>query len=297
MCARLSRSSKTALAIMVVLLVTVLVAILRTDGVILFRTDRRVYDRDDYIRGALLNLSRHAIEVRASEPLIYELTDFGWIPPFFGYSSFYVCPRAYEPGWMQSGSVLSVDMSFVEAKASEQRWILLEQQYFYDGNEYVVYSNMFVIDRSGQPPIFRTLPAGLIEIPSIRADVIEPYVISLSNGAIQAIWFNPICSDINVDDWPTDYYPFATLQRQTGEGTWQVLRPDRSECSTASEPIRIGPGETLQLSLAGEYSPSSMLEPGTYRWHLVYYPVPFSQCSDLCKELFSGHLFTGAFDW
>lgn len=293
---RLVRGSRVTLVITTILLVVVLaVVVFHTDGIILFRTSRRVYDRDDYIRGALINLSRHDVEIRSSEPLIYESSDFGWVPPFFFFTFVYY-PRTYEPGWVQSGGVLPMDLAVVEVKASDQKWIQLEQQYFYNGNEYVVYSNRLVIDKHKQPPILRTPPTGLIEAPSIRADIVELYVVSLSNEAAKDVWFNPICSDIDPDDLSDDYSLGATLQRRTSEGTWQVYRADSSQCRAISEPLRIKRGETVDLFLGDGYPTSDTFEPGVYRWHLVYYVDPFPQCDHLC-ELQGAHLFTETFEW
>lgn len=282
------------LVIIATLLVLVVAALLYTDGIILFRTDKAVFDRGDDVKGALINLSRHAIEIRSSEPLIYQLFSDGWRSSLLHCST---CPSppTYEPGWVQPGSLLRIDISFIE-RAVEQRWILLEQQYFYNGNEYVIYSNRLVLDNGSSKPLILRRPPSVNQVPSIRANVVEPYTVSLSNGSTQAIWFNPFCSGVGADDWPTDYDPFATLQRRTGEGTWQVLRPDRSQCIIISESTLIEPGETVRLSLEGKYLPPHALQSGVYRWHLVYYPEPFPQCDDLCKEM-SRHLFTETFKW
>lgn len=294
--ARLIRLSKIAQVITAILLVIVCVVLFHTNGIILFRTDRRIYDKGDHIRGVLTNLSRNTIEIRSSEPLIYELTSVGWTPPFFLYSSLYTCPHANQAGWMQPGSILSMNMCFLERKATENTWILLEQQYFYNENEYVVYSNRLVIDKFSQPLVFRTFPVGVIEVPDIRGDILNPYTVFVSNKSAQVIWFNSFCSDVDVDEWLTDYYPFATLQQRTSEGTWRVFRPDRSQCRTVSESIRIRSGETVELFLGDGYPASDVFEPGVYRWHLVYYPVPLSQCDDTCRKVSSGHLFTDAFE-
>ena len=319
---RLSRSSKTVLvtvAILLAILVGLLYAgdsIFRTGRIlynvddygyvtsdsILFRTDRRIYDEDDLVIGMLINLSPHAIEVRRDEPLIYELNNYGWLPPMGTIWTTLAYPRAYEKGWVQPGGVLSIDMTFLWAKTLTKlpRWKMLELQYFYNGNEYVVYSNELMIGESSQPSRFRTPPRGIINVLSVRAEVVEPYAVALTNNSKHALWFNPLCSDVELDvgriadDYP--YYP--VLQRQSGEGTWQVLQSDGERCTTVKGPIRIGPGEKVQLFVGDGYPAPDELEPGVYRWHLVIFIDPFPECNcqPSCCFLSGAHLFTKTFE-
>jgi len=290
---KLKRIVKIALVILSILFGAGLVILFRTDGVVLFRTCRSVYGSSEGdVGGALINLSKHAIDIRSSKPLLYGLTDFGWAPPFP--FTMQVYPQAQEPGLVQSGQVLPIDLSFAQAADMEQMWLMMEERYFYNGNEYAVYSNRFVISPSSQPPIFRSPPANLVEVISIRADMVDPYGALLSNHSKRAVWFNPVCSAINQER--VSPYPFIALQKQTHEGTWQIIPPDRSECTMTSEPVRIGPGEMTHLSLQDGYPVSATLESGVYRWHLVYYfnnPVPL-ECDALCAQ--GGfHLFSEPF--
>jgi hypothetical protein len=214
---KLVRNSKVVIAIAAVLLITVLVGVFCVNGNILFgadeysaddysyttrnsillRTDRMIYEKDDFMVGVLVNLSSHPIEIRSDEPLIYELSEFGWLPPMGTIWTMLSCPDALEKGWVQPG-----------------------------------------------------------------------------------------------------YASHAILQRQSGEGTWQVLRPDRAGCKEVGDPIRIGPRRTAQLFVGEGYLPLDELEAGIYRWHLVNYIDPFPECNAQPGCYLSGaHLFTETFEW
>ena len=294
MYAKLIRIGKIVLVMLAILLGTGLVILFRTDGIILFRTCGSVYGSSEGdARAVLINLSRHAIDIRSSEPFLYGLSGgFSWGPPFP--FTMQVYPQAQKQGLVQSGQVLPIDLGFAQAADMEQTWLMMEERYFYDGNEYAVYSNRFVISPSSQPPIFRAPPTGLAEVASIRADTVAPYTVLLSNHSKRAVWFNPVCSAFNQER--ASLYPFIALQKQTHEGTWQIIEPDRSQCTMTSESVRIGPGEMAHLSLQDGYPASATLESGVYRWHLVYYfnePVPL-ECDALCIQ--GGlHLFTEPF--
>lgn len=317
----LNRKNRTTLVTIAILFVVVLIGALCADGHtfrasracynaddyyttydgILLRTDRRVYDEDDVMIGMLINPSPHAIEVRRGEPLIYKLTALGWLPPMGTIWTMLAYPRAYEQGWVQPGGVLPIDMSFLRAKTPPKSlsWKMLELQYFYDGNEYVVYSNELVIDESSQPSRFRTPPPDLINALSVHTEIVEPYVVALTNNSKQVLWSNPLCSDVKADvGYPTDYTSYATLQRQSGEGTWQVLRPNKKRCMTVRRPIRIGPGETVRLFVGDGYPAPHELNPGVYRWHLVNFIDPFPECNcqPSCCFLSGAHLFTETFE-
>lgn len=288
-----NRIGRVALVILSILLGAGLVILFRMDGVILFRTCRSVYSISDVdARGVLINLSRHPIDIRSSEPFLYGLSDFGWAPPFPYTIS--VHPPVQKPGLVQWRQILPIKVGFALAEDMQHIWLMMEERYFYDGNEYAVYSNRFVISPSSQPPIFRAPPAGLVEVASIRADTVAPYTVLLNNHSKRAVWFNPVCSTFNQER--VSPYPFIALQKQTHEGTWQIIEPDRSRCTMTSESVRIGPGETARLSLQDGYPVSATLESDVYRWHLVYYlndPVPL-ECDALCKQ--GGlHLFTEPF--
>ncbi len=293
MYAKLNRIGKIVLVMLAILLGIGLVILFCTDGIIFFRTYRSAYSiSEGGVRGVLINLSRHPIDIRSSEPLFYGLGDVGWGPPFpYTIRSY---PQVQEPSLVQSGHVLPINVGFSQAEDMQHIWLMMEERYFYNGNEYAVYSNRFVISSSSQPPIFRVPPAGLVEAASIRADTVAPYTVLLNNRSKRAVWFNPVCSVFNQER--TSLYPFIALQKQTLEGTWQIIVPDRSRCTMTSESVRIGPGEMVPLSLQDGYPVSTKLESGVYRWHLVYYlndPVPL-ECDALCKQ--GGiHLFTEPF--
>ncbi len=290
---KLTRIGKIVLVVLAILLGAGLVILFRTDGIILFRTCRSVYREGEGDAGAvLINLSRHPIDIRSSKPFLYGLGDVGWGPPFP--FTMQVYPQPQKLGLVQSGQILPIDLGFAHAADMEQMWLMMEERYFYNGNEYAVYSNRFVISPSSQPPILRSPPPGLREVMSIRADTVAPYTVLLNNHSKRAVWFNPVCSTFNQER--TSLYPFIALQKQTLEGTWQIIEPDRSQCTMASESVRIGPGEMVPLSLQDGYQVSTKLESGVYRWHLVYYlndPIPL-ECDALCKQ--GGiHLFTEPF--
>jgi hypothetical protein len=271
-----------------------------TEKSILLRTDRVVYDAQDsgYMMGILANLSSHPIEVKAYEPLVYELHEWGWGVPFYFDAFFDYYPPPYERGQVQPRGVLPINMDFFLTKEGGegfQSWALLELPYFYEGREYVVYSNEFTIDQSERPPRFRSAPAGLVDRLSLQVELVEPYVVYLDNTSDRALWFNPFCSDVILED-SHDYPLYAVLQRQTDEATWQVLRPDRSNCVTATTPIPVGAGETVKISLEEGYQTHESLDAGIYRWHLVLYLDLWPECSaqNMC-HLDGVHLFTGTF--
>ena len=321
------KNSKTTLVTIVILLAAVLlVAVLGVDGGVLFKADKILYNVDDYgyvtpdsiflrtdrtiyveheiMIGMLVNLSSHAIEIRDHEPLIYELSEFGWKPPIGTIWTMLAYSSPHEKGWVQSGDVLPISMGFFRAKtvAEVPRWNILEGQYFHNGNEYVVYSNELVISESSQSSRFRTPPTDIINAPNVRTEVVEPYVVSLTNNSGKALWFNSICSSVNPNDYSTNdlinFYPlYAILQKQSGEGTWQVLRPNKEQCTAVSAPIRIDHKETVQFFLRDGYPASHELDPGVYRWHLVNYIDPFPECNPRPGCFFSGaHLFTETFE-
>ena len=121
---------------------------------------------------------------------------------------------------------------------------------------------------------------------------------ALKNDTKLVLWFNPLCSDVEVDVGSRigySYYP--VLQRQSGEGTWQVLRSDEERCTTVKEPIRIGPGRKVRLFVGDGYPAPDELEPGVYRWHMVIFIDPFPECNcDQCCFLSGAHLFTETFE-
>jgi hypothetical protein len=267
---------------------------------ILLRTDRSIYYEEELMIGMLINLSPHAIEVKRGEPQVYELTTFGWLPPMGA-----VMPRrgyslTYEKGWVQSGCVLPINMNFYEEKVLEKlpSWKMLELQYFHDGNEYVIYSNEILIVESTQPSRFRMPPSDLPNTLSINTEILEPYVVALTNNSKVVLWFNPLCSDIEVDVNRPERYPLYTiLQRQSGEGTWQVLRPDKERCTIVRKAIRIEPGDMVELFVGDGQPPPDELDPGVYRWHLVNYIDPFPECNTYNACFQSGvHLFTSTFE-
>lgn len=263
---------------------------------ILLRTDRMIYYEDEFMIGMLINLSPHTIEVRRGEPLLYESSGLAWMPPMEagmprrGYS------LTYEKGWVQSGCMLPINMDF-HAETRAPRWKMLELQYFHDGKEYVVYSNEILIVESPQPSRFRTPPSNLSNSLGIT-EIVEPYVVALTNDSKVILWFNPLCSDIEVDANQPEYYSlYATLQRQSGEGTWQVLRSNKERCTMVREPMRIEPGKTVQLFVGDGYPSPDELDPGVYRWHIVNYIDPFPECNAYNACFLSGvHMFTDTFE-
>jgi len=267
---------------------------------IFLRTDRVIYDEGDWNRmvGMLVNLSPHPIEIRSYEPLAYKLSESGWWPPVGAYETLNIYPPAYEEGSVAPDSVLPIYMGFALSKTSTAvpGWMILEQPYFYNEEEYVVYSNEFAFSETDQPARFRA-PPDFTEVPSVYAEVVRPDRILLVNNTDDDLWFNPICSDLDVEDY-LRYPSYPTLQRHSGEGTWQVFRPDEALCTTVSEPLKIAPGEQSQIALEEGYSVLDELEPGLYRWHLVYYKGNFPDCYAMrpgCLVI-GVHLFTSTFE-
>lgn len=269
---------------------------------IFFRTDRRIYDQDDPMIGMLVNLSSHTMEIETWEPLIYELTGLGWMPPMETIHTMQIYPSAYNEDQVQPGAVLPLDLSFLRTKSPPEgppRWRMLEQPYSYDGNEYVIYSNEIMIGEFSQPARFRAPPDDIVEALSVQVEIVEPYVVALKNDTKLTLWFNPLCSDVKVDvGYTTDYPYYPVLQQQSSEGTWQVLRSDEERCTTVKEPIRIGPGKEVQLFVGDGYPALDELEPGVYRWHLVSFidPFPDCNCRPDCCFLSGAHLFTQTFE-
>lgn len=267
---------------------------------ILLRTDRRIYHKDELVIGMLINLSPHAIEVRRGGPRLYVSSGLNWMPPMGAGMSNPGYSLTNKKGWVQPGSVLPINTSFYEATGLTipPSWKMLELQYFYDGNEYVVYSNEILIVESSQPSRFRMPPSDLPDTLGINTEIVEPYAVALTNNSKVILWFNPLCSDVEVDvNQPADYSLHATLQRQSDEGTWQVLRPDKDHCTMVKDAIRIEPGETVQLFVGDGQPPPDELDPGVYRWHLVSYIDPFPECNAYNACFRSGvHLFTDTFE-
>jgi hypothetical protein len=267
---------------------------------ILLRTDRMIYDENDSRIGLLVNLSPHTIEVKSQEPLIYVFHPNGWQPAIGNMYTMVSYPHAYEKGWIQSGSVLPIDMSFVRVKTviEASLWKMLELRYFCEGKEYVVYSNEFVTNESSQSSRFRTPPSHTADTLAVTADLVEFDVVSFTNNWQRDLGFVSICSDVNpFGGYPGTAYPkHTTLQRQSGEGTWQVLRPSKIHCTTVRDPIIIEPGDTAILPVGDGYSDLTTLESGVYRWHLVTY-VSFPECNPWpCSDLAGAHLFTETFE-
>lgn len=267
---------------------------------IFLRTDRVIYDEGDWDRmvGMLVNLSSHPIEVRSYEPLAYKLSESGWWPPLGAYETLNIYAPAYEKGRVAPGSALPIDMGFALVKTCTAipGWMILEQPYFYNEGEYVVYSNEFAFSETDQPARFRA-PPDFTEVPSVYAEVVKPYQVLLVNNTDDDLWFNPICSDLDVEDY-LRYPSYPTLQRHSGEGTWQVFRPDEALCTIVSEPLKIAPGGQSQIALEEGYSVLDEPEPGLYRWHLVYYKGDFPDCyARMPGCLVIGvHLFTSTFE-
>ena len=142
MYARLRRVGKIVLVVLAIAFVATLIVVSRTDGVILFRVLGTVYDSNEEVEGALINLSRHAIDIRSPGPLLYGLNGLGWVPPFPYTTRFY--PQSQKIGPVQSGRILPIHVTFIDPVEMERKWLLLEEYYFYNENEYVVYSKAII---------------------------------------------------------------------------------------------------------------------------------------------------------
>ncbi len=176
-------------------------------------------------------------------------------------------------------------------------YFVLAQEYMVSGldSEFVVFSDKFTVAENLDPEWKNAnvwVSLGRFPERTVR----------FHNESEQAVWLNPLCSDRPTGGEQGDtIYPYAhreiypTLQRQTDEETWQVIRPERKACLETAPPLEIKPGNSVLIELWQGYPVEQIaLTPGTYRWDIVYF-----QSYDSRHNIFETamHIFTETFDY
>jgi hypothetical protein len=268
------------------------------EGVFL-RTDRSIYDEESWGKmvGMLINLSPDTLTIEDSSIYVYQLRNLGLGPPkgtegttLRGYMG--VVAESLDSN-VTSGSAQSIEMIWYQTLVDtfDLKWLVLGLTYFEDEREYVIYSNRIgyvdstLTPSQSEPP--NTLRVGI--------DLDAPYLLSFTNDANEIIWFNPICSDFPIS---SSYFRLGvtTLERYSGYGTWEVIRPDRQRCTEIISPIRIDPCRRVSVALSDGYPSWEELSPGTYRWNVVYYAEANSTFLDhALSGYYERHLFTKTF--
>lgn len=264
------------------------------EGVFL-RTDRIIYDEESWGKmvGMLINLSPDTLTIKDNLPHEYQLRELGLGPPRGTELTLQGCFVDSIKGSLSSGAARSIKMDCYQTfmRPFELEWGMLGLTYFVDGREYVAYSNRIgyvdstLAPSQSEPP--NTLRVGI--------DLDTPYLLSFINDANEIIWFNPICSDFPIS---SSYFRLGvtTLERYSGHGSWEVIRPDRQQCTEIISPIRINPCRRVPVALSDGYPSWEELSPGTYRWNVVYYAEANTTFLDSALSgYYERHLFTKTF--
>ncbi len=101
----------------------------------------------------------------------------------------------------------------------------------------------------------------------------EPQV-TFENHSTTSKWIVPLCAGEILEEAPDvpGWYPYTTLERVTEWGTWEVIVPGIQRCARDVAPIEIPRESTKKIALwEGVGFDVEELEPGLYRWHLVFY--------------------------
>lgn len=262
---------------------------------IFLRTDRIIYDEESWgkMAGMLINLSPDTLTIEDNFPHIYQLRELGLGPPRGTEHTILGFFIEGIKGDLNPGVMWSIKMHYFQVlmQPSELEWGMLGLTYFVDGREYVVYSNRIGYVDSTLAPSQSELPNTL----RVGIDLDTPYLLSFTNDANEIIWFNPICSDYPIS---SSYFRLGvtTLERYSGYGTWEVIRPDRQRCTEIISPIRINPCRRVSVSLSDGYPSWEELSPGTYRWNVVYYAEGNTTFLDhALSGYYERHLFTKTF--
>ena len=245
-----------------------------------FQTDARHYERDqirESMSGTIKNGSSSTIEVASLDEFFVYAYDLrqGWV----SISRCGRCvnpPEIYLPFTIEPGQTVPVDLWWVVANYSglcNDSIFIIGANYKLlsdEGNAektYVMYSNEFRVGNPRDAPLWVQITNLEFSIPAIEI-----------SSEYSSTWIRPLCSSlltqseqIGVVASPGEY-PHATLQRRTAWGTWEVIQPKRSDCAEMIAPIEIsGPtAQTVELWEGLDFDWEA-LEPGWYRWHVVYF--------------------------
>ena len=189
--------------------------------------------------------------------------------------------RTEEPV-LQSGRIREWnigDLAYCHGLDRRTGFFVLASEYTRPGldGKFVVFSNEFVI--SDNPGLEQDWDVWVsLENPE-RGQV--RFHNNRPEGAVWGtIWFVPLCAEDNLSDrrrlpatdWSRRRELYSTLQRQTAEGTWQVILPDPTECLDAFPSVEIEPGTSVRIELWQGYPVDWLdLPAGTYRWDIVYF--------------------------
>lgn len=248
-----------------------------------FQTNAKHYEREqilESISGTIKNNSPSTIEViPVDEFFVYaRLLRRGWV-------SLRHCTRCagpseiYQPFIIERDQAVPVDIRAVAANymlhlipdSSFSAYLIGANYTSLSGEEderfYVMYSNEFQIGKPANPPLFIRITNLESSIPLTR----------VSNESSSSIWIRPACSPPTRSEQAgfvprPGRSPWATLQRRTSWSTWEVIQPRRPDCTRMIAPIEI-PAQTVQTMELWEGIDFDWeaLEPGWYRWHVVYF--------------------------
>jgi hypothetical protein len=94
---------------------------------------------------------------------------------------------------------------------------------------------------------------------------------SLVNNWDQTIWLSPLCTSVSlISGWMDE--EVSNLQQLTDEGSWSLVEAETDPCPEMTELIEVKSGETYLLDTAKWIQDANLLlQPGIYRWDIVYY--------------------------
>lgn len=136
-----------------------------------------------------------------------------------------------------------------------------------EDNVYHIYSNSVSIG---------TAQMNITSSHEIHWHLPMPHITFVNKNGSGSDWIIPPCAK-EINEWAATLdvpgkYLHATLERATAWGTWESILPTMETCTVDSSLIEIPPQRTqfVNLWLGGTFD-ISPLEPGLYRWHMIYY--------------------------
>lgn len=157
----------------------------------------------------------------------------------------------------------------------------------YADTEFVVFSNEFTVADS--PDVRQPTDVW------VTLEDFEQGTLSIRNRSQSWLCFYPFCADGRpVSSSLSLRDQFSTLQRQTDDGTWEIVPPEGG-CLERASPTAIPPGEDRTINLWEGYPLDPLqLSEGEYRWEILH-----TYCSDYEYEPggLSWHNFTESVDY
>ncbi len=151
-------------------------------------------------------------------------------------------------------------------------------------HELVQYSNEFIITRTA--PISSTEIVVKVNQPQLNN-------FELENNSSVSLWLPSACSGVDVYDNDDGY---SSLQRLTSEGTWEIYRPLKSNCTGNVEAIFLEPGHSILVDTIRWLSiDRDVIAPGIYRWDVVFYLEHVHPPSGLLRDI--RHIFSETFEY